>query len=265
MLLPAFVSLLCLSLAILCDGRVLLYDTEIMTSSSEKADCIYVLDNVNSDYGGSSAGKVPYCRRPNITGSLKRAQNKCENEGEEKYFVDLLKENIRPIEVLEWSSSVEMADEYAAFYYNNYSMFKSNEKKDFLCHCTHPSTFGKYCEYTLTHETNSFEASQTSQVSIRYVYFTYHQKFGDIVCYKTLLCDSGLLCLDWRDICDGEQQCENGWDEENCDKLEFNECEEDEYRCNNGMCIPEEYWLDGEYICLKSKQNREEKYLLQHR
>ncbi len=38
----------------------------------------------------------------------------------------------------------------------------------------------------------------------------------------------------------------DGIDEENCDKLEFNECENYEYRCVNGMCIPGEYWLDGE-------------------
>jgi hypothetical protein len=38
----------------------------------------------------------------------------------------------------------------------------------------------------------------------------------------------------------------NGLDEENCDLLEFNECENDEYRCVDGMCIAEEYWLDGE-------------------
>jgi hypothetical protein len=36
-------------------------------------------------------------------------------------------------------------------------------------------------------------------------------------------------------------------DEENWDKLEFNECEDDEFRCTNGMCISEEFWLDGEY------------------
>jgi hypothetical protein len=37
----------------------------------------------------------------------------------------------------------------------------------------------------------------------------------------------------------------NGLDEENCDLLEFNECENDEYRCVDGMCIAEEYWIDG--------------------
>ena len=245
MLLPAFVSFL--YLAILCDGRILLYDTENITSSSEKSDCIYVLD-IDSNYGGSSVGKVPYCRRPNITDDHAAATNKCENGGEQKYFIDLLQKNVGPLEVLRWSSSVEMTDKYAAFYHNNYSMLKSNAKQDFLCHCTHSRTFGKYCEYQLTHEANSFEASQKSQLSFRYHNARYHQDFGDIVCYKTLSCNSGLLCLDWRDICNREQQCENGWDEENCDKLEFNECEDDEYRCINGMCISEEYWLDGKYI-----------------
>ncbi|CAF0803089.1 unnamed protein product [Didymodactylos carnosus] len=42
----------------------------------------------------------------------------------------------------------------------------------------------------------------------------------------------------------------DGIDEDYCDKLEFNECEKDEYRCSNGMCIPEEYWLDGGFDCM---------------
>jgi hypothetical protein len=42
----------------------------------------------------------------------------------------------------------------------------------------------------------------------------------------------------------------DGLDEDYCEVLEFNECEDDEYRCANGMCIPEEYWLDGDYDCM---------------
>jgi hypothetical protein len=251
MLSLAIVSVLCFP--ILCDGRILLYDTENIAVSAEKFDCIYIIDIVHPSRGGVSAGKVPYCRRPNITEDLARPTNKCENEGQLRYFADLLKENVPPFEVLEWSSSVEMTDKYAAFYHGNYSLIKLNETEDFLCHCTQADTFGKYCEYQLTHEAQSFEASQYSQAINRYNDRFAHQQFGEIVCYQTLPCNSGLLCLDWRDICDGKQQCENGWDEENCDKLEFNECEEDEFRCTNGMCISEEYWLDGEYMRLVRK------------
>ena len=152
---------------------------------------------------------------------LPKASNICENEAQRNDFIDLFTANVRPFEVLKWNSSIEMADEYAAFYHNNDSVLQSTENEASLCRCTHPSTFGKYREYE------------------------HHHKYRDIVCYKTLSCDSGLLCLDWRDICDGEHQCTNGWDEENCDKLEFNECEEEEFRCDNGMCVPEEYWMDG--------------------
>jgi hypothetical protein len=95
------------------------------------------------------------------------------------------------------------------------------------------------------------------------------QLHGNRPCYITLVCDSGLMCLDWRHICDGKndrtgdsfkfiystlflgkQQCTDGLDEDFCEKLEFNECEDDEYRCANGMCIPDEYWLDGDYDCM---------------
>jgi hypothetical protein len=40
-----------------------------------------------------------------------------------------------------------------------------------------------------------------------------------------------------------------GIDEDRCDELEYNECEENEYRCEDGSCIPEEYWLDGQHDC----------------
>jgi hypothetical protein len=42
----------------------------------------------------------------------------------------------------------------------------------------------------------------------------------------------------------------DGVDEDYCERLEFNECENDEYRCANGMCIPDEYWIDGDYDCM---------------
>ncbi len=42
--------------------------------------------------------------------------------------------------------------------------------------------------------------------------------------------------------------CSNGIDEENWDKLEFNKCEDDEFRYTNGMCISEKFWLDGKQL-----------------
>ncbi|CAF1140302.1 unnamed protein product [Adineta ricciae] len=42
-------------------------------------------------------------------------------------------------------------------------------------------------------------------------------------------------CLDWREICDEKVDCLDG------EELEWNECNENEYRCHNGQCIPMEF------------------------
>ncbi|CAF4059973.1 unnamed protein product [Adineta steineri] len=108
--------------------------------------------------------------------------------------------------------------------------------------------FGRYCEYELY--VGHTLAETARQIKIRRIG---HALYGQLqrrrMCYTSIDCEYGLLCLDWRNICDGAQNCMNGVDEENCDKVEMNECLENEFRCQNGLCIPAEYWLDGEFDC----------------
>jgi hypothetical protein len=211
-------------------GRILLYHTE-NSQEVEKFDCVYHV----YDHGE----EISYCRH----------RNQCDNQGEKKLFRDLLKQEIDPNIVLEWSSSVEMADLYARVFYNR-SLIDDNDDQ-FVCNCTVARTFGKYCEYQLTHEAETFGEAIKAQFEQKQTGDSWNtQRYGKILCYETLPCSSSPLCLDWREISDGTQRCSNGTDEENWDKLEFNECEDDEFRCTNGMCIPEEFWLDGEY-CLR--------------
>ena len=107
--------------------------------------------------------------------------------------------------------------------------------------CEYQLPFGETFEETLRWQL-MMRARQENEQKV--------QMYGDVVCYETLECESGLLCLDWREICDGIQNCLEGKDEENCDRLEMNQCdEEEEYRCTNGMCIPEEFFLDGDLDC----------------
>ncbi|CAF1018247.1 unnamed protein product [Adineta steineri] len=66
-----------------------------------------------------------------------------------------------------------------------------------------------------------------------------------LTCYILLECvrGSSYICLDWREVCDGRVDCLNGGvDELQCFDLEINECDENEYRCHNGLCIPEYFW-----------------------
>ncbi|CAF0803116.1 unnamed protein product [Adineta steineri] len=221
-------------------GRILLYDTE-NGQANEKFDCVYhVYDN---------GEEIPYCQRLAGDEILNRDERVCENQGQFFSFRDLIIQNILPSDVFDWNSSIEMADLYAQFYYNQ-SSFKDGDDQ-FLCKCTQPGTFGKYCEYQLTHYAESFSDAIKAQFEQKRDGDSWNtQKYGKILCYKTLICDHGPLCLDWRDINDGTQQCSYGYDEENWDKLEFNECEDDEFRCTNGMCIPQEFWLDGHVDCM---------------
>ena len=39
--------------------------------------------------------------------------------------------------------------------------------------------------------------------------------------------------------------------------MEINECSENEFRCQNGLCIPEEYWLDGRLDILTINKNNQ--------
>jgi len=216
-------------------SEILLYNTE-NDPSVEKFDCIYETIMLGQ--------RIPYCQRPSGSYALIRNQTACENEGKKRSFRRLHDEGVTPNEVLKWSSSVERADLYAAIYYNH-SVIEEDDDH-FICECIKLGNFGKYCEYQLTHDANKFSEAITAQFSQKKTSDSWNsQRYGSILCYETLPCPSSPLCLDWREICDGVQRCSNGIDEENCDKLEFNECEDDEFRCTNGMCIAEEFWFDG--------------------
>ena len=212
----------------MAEETIYLYDTED-GSSVESYDCVH-------------HNNLLYCRRP-VSPILLQRENEtweCYHNGTTHSFASLLEINVSANIVLHtWKSSIEKAEEYARYVRGS----------NYLCECHHPKSFGKYCEYLLPMGT-TFEETVNWQVDMRKEDKSKMDLYGDIVCYTTLLCDSGLLCLDWREICDGIQQCMFGYDEENCDKLEFNECDVNEYRCVNGMCIPDEYFLDGDYDCM---------------
>ena len=240
----AFLAVIFIIIFIRTDGRVLLYNTE-NGETVEKFDCVYYVP----DFGE----EVSYCRRPVGNHSLNQHRNECVNQGEKKLFRDLLTEEVHPRVILEWSSSIEMADFYAAIFYDR-SLIDINGGQ-FVCKCAKTGTFGKYCEYRLTHEAKRFSEAVKAQFKQKKNGDSWDtQRYGKLICYKTLSCPSSPLCLDWREICDGIQRCSDGIDEENCDKLEFNECEDDEFRCTNGMCISEEFWLDGKHSADCSKK-----------
>ncbi len=209
-------------------------------------NAIYLFNTEDNDgieyYDCVILDSIPYCRRPSSPINLHRDNETfvCRHNGKILTFETLRRGNRSSSGVIHGSrSSIEKGEEYA-LYLSGHMNFSS------LCECL-KSTFGKNCEYKLINGgiSPTFAESRKWQNEQKQKSRLQMQVYQKNLCYITLTCDYGLLCLDWRDICDGRQHCMNGTDEESCDLLEFNECENDEYRCSNGMCIPEIYFLDG--------------------
>ena len=216
------------------NSEIYLYNTNDALST-ESYDCVLVQSSLF------------YCRRPSEPIDLSRDNHSTEcqlNDGRLHRFSELRSKNISVSIVLhQWRSSLERVEDYSRYWRD------PSQSDGSICECLVLGSFGKHCEYRLP-VGKTFEETLDWQLMVRKANPWEVQAYGDIVCYQTLQCDSGVLCLDWREICDGVQQCLEGRDEENCDLLEMNICEDDEYRCMNGMCIPDQFFLDGELDCL---------------
>jgi hypothetical protein len=196
------------------------------------------------------AESIWYCRRPESPIDLVRDNDTAlcqKNFGKPHLFSQLRTLGVNISTVLHiWHLSLEQAERYL-----RYLRDPHYEPDEYLCNCSSIYSFGKNCEYNISPDIR-FDQWFKRQTRLKTAEHTADriQYYGSIICYKMLECNSGLLCLDWREICDGIQQCMYGFDEDNCDILELNRCDDDEYRCTNGMCIPDEYFLDGDFDCL---------------
>jgi hypothetical protein len=163
--------------------------------------------------------------------------------------------NVTSDQLYSWSAPIDLIEEYQIYLITNNTVlsttvFYNCTKHWFGPFCQYsseifsdyyysPSSFADFVEHTLNWKTYGYSNSEDSGV------------VSNLSCYIHLQCDRGGLfpsCLNWREICNGRIDCiDGGLDEEHCDQLEINECNENEYRCHNGQCIPEEFLHDGDY------------------
>ncbi|CAF3857072.1 unnamed protein product, partial [Rotaria sordida] len=155
-------------------------------------------------------------------------------------FKELHKYGVTSAQLLNWSAPINIAEQYEMDDVNSMNVFYN---------CSLP-WFGPKCQYKF-----NYELSLPFDDIVRLNFFTrdkspkvfQHSYMG--TCYPFLTnCyhDSLLMCLDWREICDGKFDCDNGEDEQYCQTLEISECPLDTYRCHYGaQCIPLEFIMDG--------------------
>jgi hypothetical protein len=154
-------------------------------------------------------------------------------------FAELKKQNITSQQLYLWSASIDLIERYQ-LYLND-----SSSTTGVFYNCTLPR-FGPMCQYEFiyyhSHHSSLYEIIQD-------FYRTYEYQPTTFTCYEHLQCNRGPdpVCLDWTEICNGKIDCfDSRLDEENCWQLEINECQENEYRCENGQCIPESFYLNGD-------------------
>jgi len=156
-------------------------------------------------------------------------------------FDELKQKNISVEQLFHWSAPIGLIENYQ-IYLNNFSLTLVNQT---FYNCSLPR-FGPQCQYELVDYPLDYH--NLTLYNIIQKMFLSNEGYTQIsTCYVHLQCDYGTrsICLDWTDICNGQINCLNdGIDEKDCWQLEVNQCNDDEYRCTNGICIPNIFYND---------------------
>ena len=206
-------------------------------------NCLYY--NIRYDF--KMMERVEYCLDSNDT--TKSWADDFVNTRDRNFTFEQLHEmKITANDLLSWSATIDLAEKYQYYLDHQYN---SPLSKEIFFNCTKP-WFGSRCQYSFLIPLKEFH-NVVYQILNRKFYSDFPSSVTPSTCYTQLTCDRGgsSLCLDWREICDGRIDCLNGGiDEAQCIDLEINECDENQYRCYNGLCIPKEFLGDGTPECL---------------
>jgi hypothetical protein len=199
-------------------------------------DCLHVAAPVEKK--NDSRQIISYC-----TGEWSPDWNIQKNNVDQKLtFAELYKQHITSRQLYIWSAPMNIVEDYQ-FYLNQLSTsIETSMGTELFYNCT-PPRFGLLCQY----EFDDYEFDLLSLNEIIHDFYLSEYKSTTMTCYRDLQCNRGPApaCLDWSEICDGKIDClDGGQDEEHCWQLEVNTCNDDEYRCMNGQCIPANFFRD---------------------
>ena len=208
-----------------------------------KVNCLYH----NGKHDSENSERIEYCL--DLTDSENLLADDFLNTSDQNFtFDELYRMKVTADDLLSWSATIDLTEKYQ--YYLDHQHISSTSEEIFF-NCTKP-WFGSRCQYSFLLTTvYSFPRLFSNVLTKKFAGFP--SSMIPSTCYMHLKCDRGGsgLCLDWREVCDGRIDCFNGGvDEAQCFDLEINECNETEYRCQNGLCIPKEFLKDDKPHCV---------------
>lgn len=246
----AMIVFICISMILLAEMQAHLITHEFHSNDSvlkyNYYDCFWYyaplhdsLDNAYMRYA-TLHQIIPFCIRP----SDSSIDLSVLGDNTAFTFNELKQKSVTSDLLLEWSSSVQLAEDYE-IYLNE---LNESLSKEFFYNCS-SSWFGRRCQYSFpTDHDYSFSEFVRLVFRNRHIDPGGFLKFQTNTCYVLLSCNRGPYpaCLDWREICNGKSDClDTGEDEKPCFDLEVNECSQNEHRCRNGMqCIPYSFRAD---------------------
>ena len=219
-----------------------LYNTERPSAEGQDYDCLhyFVPDTMLSlvESFQHTYEMITYCRRPD---SLIITNVDLEH-GARVPFEQLREHSVSSADLLAWKAPIDLIESYQ-IYLNNPHKVSSGQ----VYHNCSALWFGQHCQYT-------FGSNLTFSEIVEGVFLAKSTspgvknqsslQFTNLTCYAHLNCYRGIspVCLDWREVCDGKVDClYGGADERDC----FDHpCAIDEYRCQNGLCIPTSFIHD---------------------
>ncbi|CAF1397452.1 unnamed protein product, partial [Didymodactylos carnosus] len=169
--------------------------------------------------------------------------------GEQLTFEALKVRNTSVDDLFQWQATIDTIDAYAKYLEESNGL----ADKEIYCNCTDNEWFGSRCQYSIENAVSpDFDQILHHRFLLKLVFLSqWGLTAGNITCYRDWMCNPLALCFDWRQICDGIVDCENGEDEEHCMELETNTCHmEKQYRCRNGMCIERKFAFDQIWDCM---------------
>ncbi|CAF1205542.1 unnamed protein product [Rotaria sp. Silwood1] len=226
-----------------------LYNTDrVITNDQLQFDCLYYYsrqtNTENHDSSKSVFQIINFCLRP--INQVDAMITTFENTRDQQFTLYELRQlNVTVEQLLSWSAPIDLIEKYV--FYINQSDTNNLLSTETFYNCTKP-WLGTQCQYSFgLGMTMSLDNIIRTILQEKFLNDQISEIVQNFTCYTHIKCyrGSSLICLDWREICNGHIDCiDEGNDENRCFELKINQCDENEYRCDNGLCIPKDFWRD---------------------